>query len=429
MYIERNNRIDTKTETKDYEKRYRFYATPNPASENIMNLDIFYKHNPEKKDSFIRLDMFNHFYKPFEVMNWNNIKDIEWLKDVKYDIEFLKERGDNDYHYRYYADRGTYSIIKELIEIGFVPVVWKLPKYVDDIISLQEQEQNEKVQKDLSNCRRKMPMLYLAFTPYYIDENTLRNQGLAQISRYIMLHDIVYAVKQTGFTDLQQICKYLRKRQDINKNRVATGRNKLVLDHHTKMENIYNTGFAKRFYPYTEFDHIRHLYNNITAVWYIENLDMPSANNLMNNIYEIDSDINSKIKNNVIDRNRYMFSYITDYKTQIITVYLQDFYTIPLTKDSTNVIEIVFPLKDNIGESYSKNIESLYKALEEARKENKTEGEFLYEYAEKNRLDLRYRPFKKYNKDEYFLWWLNKVPLCIPTADIENIVTIKHIKK
>ena len=82
-----------------------------------------------------------------------------------------------------------------------------------------------------------------------------------------------------------------------------------------------------------------------------------------------------------------------------------------------------------MGESYSRNIESLYQALEKARKENKTEGEFLYEYAEKNSLDLRYRPFQKYDKDEYFLLWLNKVPLVTTTADIENIVTIKHIKK
>lgn len=429
MYLEKHNKIDTKAEIKDYEKRYRFYATINPASENIMNLDIFYKHNPKKKDSVIRLDMFNHFYKPFEVIDWNNTKDVDWLKDVKYDIDFLKERGDNDYHYRFYIDKGTYSIIQELQEIGFVPVIWKLPKYVDDIISLQEQEQTEKVKKDLSNCRRKLPMLYLAFTPLYIDENTLRNKGLAQISRYIMLHDIVYAVKKTGFTDLQQICKFLRKRQDVNKNRVATGRNKLVVDHHTKMENNYNSGFSARVNPYQKTDHIRYLYNNITAVWYIQNLGMPSANDLMNNLYEIDSDINSKVKNNVMDRNRYMFSYITDYRTQIITVYLQDFYTIPLTNDSTNVIEIVFSLSADVGASYSKNIESLYQALEQVRNENKSEGEFLYEYAQKNKLDLRYRPYDKYNKEKYFLLWLNKVPLYVAVEDIDNAVIIKHIKK
>lgn len=429
MYIEKYNKIDTKAEIKDYEKRYRFYATINPVSDNIMNLDIFYKHNPEKNDSFIRLDMFNHFYKPFESIDWSNTKDIDWLKDVKYDIDFLKERGDNDYHYRYFIDRGTYSIIKELLEIGFVPVVWKLPKYVENIIELQNQEQTEKVKKDLSNCRRKLPMLYLAFTPLNIDENTLRNKGLAQISRYIMLHDIVYAVKKTGFTDLLQICKFLRKRQDVNKNRVATGRNKLVVDHHTKMENVYNEGFSKRFYPYQEIDNTRHLYNYITAVWYIENLDMPSANNTTNNLYEIDYKINSEVKNKIMDRNRYMFSYITDYRTQIITVYLQDFYTIPLTNDSTNVIEIVFPLSADVGASYSRNIESLYQALEQVRNENKSEGEFLYEYAQKNKLDLRYRPFDKYNKEKYFLLWLNKVPLYVAVEDIDNAVIIKHIKK
>lgn len=427
MIFEKNNKINTKAETEDYENRYRFYATVNPTSENIINLDIFYKHNPQSKESFIRLDMFNRFYKPFEKIDWNNTKKIEWLKDSKYDIEFLKERDDNCYHYRYYIDRGTYSIIEELQEIGFVPVVWKLPKYVEDIKQLQKEEQTEDVKKELSNCRRKLPMLYLAFTPYFVDENLLRFMGLAQINKYIMLHDLVYAVKKTGFTDLKQICNYLRKRQDMNKNRSDTGRNKLVIDHHTKIENSYNTGFSKRLFPYTEIDHLRYLYNHITAVWYIENLSMPSANNLMNNLYEIDSKLNSQIKNKIIDRNAYMFSYITDYKTQIITVYLQNFYTIPETKDTTNVIEIVFPISTDIGESTSKNIESLYEALEEARKEEKTEGDFLYQYAQKNGLDLRYRPYYKYNKDDYFLYWLNKVPLFVTTADIDNVVILKHI--
>ena len=31
-----------------------------------------------------------------------------------------------------------------------------------------------------------------------------------------MLHDLVYAVKKTGFTDLKQICNYLRKRKHMN---------------------------------------------------------------------------------------------------------------------------------------------------------------------------------------------------------------------
>jgi hypothetical protein len=208
---------------------------------------------------------------------------------------------------------------------------------------------------------------------------------------------------------------------------VATGENKLVIDHHIRIENVYNSGFLKRFYPYQKIDNLRHLYNNITSVWYIENLNMPSANNLMNNLYEVDEKFNSQIKNNITDRNGYIYSYITDYETQIITVYLQDFYTIPKTKDSTNVIEIVFPLTADIGESTSRNIESLYNALEEAKKENKTEGDFLYEYALKNGLDLRYRPYGKYDKDDYFLWWLNKVPLFIPTADIDNVVIITYI--
>lgn len=427
MYSKKNNKIETKVETKDYEKRYRFYATPNPEDSNIINLDIFYKHTPENKGKVMQLEMFNHFYKPFATIDWNNTKNIEWLEEVKYDIDFLKERGENDYHYRYYVDRKTYSIIKVLIQIGFVPVVWKLPKYVADVISLQKTEQNEKVKKDLSYCRYKMPMLYLAFTPLYIDENTLRHNGLAQISRYIMLHDLVYAVKSSGFTDLRQICQYLRNRQDVNKKRQSEGKNMLVLDHHTKIENNYNSGYTKRFYPYQKVDNIRHLYNYITAVWYIENLGMPSANNLINNIYEIDSNINCKVKNNIIDRNTYMYSYITDFKTQILTVYLQNYFVIPQTKDLTNVIEIILPLSSNVGESYSKNIESLYNELEEAKKQNKTEGEFLYCYAQKNGLDLRYRPCSKYKKDEYFLLWLNKVPLLAVADDIENIITIKNI--
>ena len=83
----------------------------------------------------------------------------------------------------------------------------------------------------------------------------------------------------------------------------------------------------------------------------------------------------------------------------------------------------------DIGDSASKNIESLYKALDGAIKENKTEGEFLYDFAIKNGLELRYRPSNKYDKDDYFLYWLNKVPLFTVAEDIDKVVFIKQVKE
>lgn len=425
MYSEKNNKIDIKAETKDYENRYRFYATENLIDKNIINLDIFYKHNPSCTKPLIKLEDFNHFYKPFENIDWNNTEKIEWLKDCKYDINFLKERDENCYHYKYYIDKETYNTIQQLKEIGFVPIVWKLPKYVADIIQLQKEEQTKEVKKELSNCRKKLPMLYLAFTPLYCDENFLRFKGLAQISKYVMLHDLVYAIKKTGFTDLQNICKYLTERKQ--KNKIYTSKNARVIDHHTKIERRYNLCFSRKVFSYKATEHLKHLYSNISSAWCIENQDMPSANNLASNLFELDSKINSRVKNKILDRNICMYSNIIDSKTQVITVFLQEFYVVPKTNDSTNVVEILFHLSNKIEESSSKNIISLYNALEEVKKEEKTEGDFLYQYAQKNGLDLRYRAFERYDKDEYFLLWLNKVPLFNSPFDTDNVVTIKNI--
>ena len=326
MYIEKQNRIDLKKEIEKYKERYRVYATINSVSESIVNIDVFYKHSPKNTDSVMHLNMFNRFYKPFSDIDWNNTADIEWLKEEKRDIDFLKARGQYDYHYRYYIDKGTYSVIQELEERGFVPVVWKLPKYVERVKELESKERTEKENQELSNCRRKMQMLYLAFVPT-ADENFLRHEGLAQISKYLMLHDLVYIIKKYGYTDLKQVCRCIRKKQDIQKNRKVTNRNTYVVDHNSQIEKVYTNPFSKRVYPYNAIEHRKKLYNFIDLVWYIENTDMPSANNLMSNLYEIDSDINSKMKNKLIDRNRYMLSVIdSEYKTQIITLFLSDIF-------------------------------------------------------------------------------------------------------
>ena len=107
MYVEKQNRIDVKKEIEKYNEKYRVYATINSVSESIVNIDVFYKHSPKDSDTVIHLNMFNRFYKPFEEIDWNNTADIEWLKEEKRDIDFLKARGKYDYHYRYYIDSRT----------------------------------------------------------------------------------------------------------------------------------------------------------------------------------------------------------------------------------------------------------------------------------------------------------------------------------
>lgn len=430
MYIEKQNRIDVKKEIEKYKERYRVYATINSVSESIVNIDVFYKHSPKDSDSVMHLNMFNRFYKPFEKINWNNTADIKWLKEEKRDIDFLKDRGQYDYHYRYYIDKGTYSVIQELQEKGFVPVVWKLPKYVERIKVLESKERTEKENQELSNCRRKMQMLYLAFVPT-ADENYLRHEGLAQISKYLMLHDLVYIIKKYGYTDLKQVCRCIRKKQDIQKNRKATNRNTCVVDHNSQIEKVYTSPLSKRIYPYTAIEHRKKLYNFIDLVWYIENADMPSANNLMSNLYEIDFDINSKVKNKLIDRNRYMLSVIdSEYKTQIITLFLSNTFSVLCSSDKTNIIEIIFPLKENVGESVGNNYLEIYNVWREAGiKQNTTEAEVLYDYATKNGLKLRYRTITPQNKDELFLLWLNRVPVYAVVSDLECVKEIVYKNK
>ena len=430
MYIEKQNRIDLKKEIEKYKERYRVYATINPISESIVNIDVFYKNNPRNTDSVMHLNMFNRFYKPFSYIDWNNTADIEWLKEEKRDIDFLKDRGQYDYHYRYYIDKGTYSVIQELQEKGFVPVVWKLPKYVERIKVLESKERTEKENQELSNCRRKMQMLYLAFVPT-ADENYLRHEGLAQISKYLMLHDLVYIIKKYGYTDLKQVCRCIRKKQDIQKNRKATNRNTYVVDHNSQIERVYTSPLSKRVYPYTAIEHRKKLYNFIDLVWYIENADMPSANNLMSNLYEIDFDINSKVKNKLIDRNRYMLSVIdSEYKTQIITLFLSNTFSVPCSFDKTNIIEIIFPLKENVGESVGNNYLEIYNVWREAGiRQNKTEAEILYDYAIENGLKLRYRAITEENQDELFLLWLNRVPVYAVVSDLECVKEIVYKDK
>lgn len=430
MYIEKQNRIDLKKEIEKYKERYRVYATINSVSESIVNIDVFYKHSPKKTDSVMHLNMFNRFYKPFEKIDWNNTAEIEWLKEEKRDIDFLKARGQYDYHYRYYIDRGTYNVIQELEEKGFVPVVWKLPKYVEEIKELEAKEQTKEIVKQLSNCRKKMQMLYLAFVPT-AEENYLRHEGLAQISKYLMLHDLVYIIKKYGYTDLKQVCRCIRKKQDIQKNRKATNRNTYVVDHNSQIERVYTSPLSKRVYPYTAIEHRKKLYNFIELVWYIENADMPSANNLMSNLYEIDFDINSKVKNKLIDRNRYMLSVIdSEYKTQIITLFLSNTFSVPCSSDKTNIIEIIFPLKEIVGESAGNNYLELYREWQEAGiKQNKTEAEVLYDYAIENGLKLRYRAITDENKDNLFLLWLNRVPIYAVVSDLECVKEIVYKDK
>ena len=428
MYIEKQNRIDVKKEIEKYKERYRVYATTNPVSESIVNIDVFYKNNPRNTDSVMHLNMFKRFYKPFEEIDWNNTAEIEWLKEEKRDIDFLKSRGQYDYHYRYYVDRGTYNVIQELEEKGFVPVVWKLPKYVEEIKELEAKEQTKENQ-ELSNCRRKMQMLYLAFVPT-ADENFLRHEGLAQISKYLMLHDLVFIIKKYGYTDLKQVCRCIRKKQEIQKNRKETNRNTYVVDHNSQIEKVHTSPLSKRVYPYTTLEYRKKLYNFIDLVWCIENADMPSSNNLMSNLYEIDSDINSKVKNKLIDRNRYMLSVIdSEYKTQIITLFLSNTFSVPCSFDKTNIIEIIFPLKENVGESVGNNYLEIYNVWREAGiKQNKTEAEVLYDYATKNGLKLRYRTITEENKDNLFLLWLNRVPIYAVVSDLECVkeIVYKH---
>lgn len=430
MYIEKQNRIDLKKEIEKYKERYRVYATINSVSESIVNIDVFYKHSPKDSDTVIHLNMFNRFYKPFEEIDWNNTADIEWLKEEKRDIDFLKARGKYDYHYRYYIDRGTYNVIQELEEKGFVPVVWKLPKYVARVKELESKERTEKENQELSNCRKKMQMLYLAFVPT-AEENYLRHEGLAQISKYLMLHDLVYIIKKYGYTDLKQVCRCIRKKQDIQKNRKVTNRNTYVVDHNSQIEKVYTNPLSKRVYPYNAIEYRKKLYNFIDLVWCIENADMPSSNNLMSNLYEIDSDINSKVKNKLIDRNRYMLSVIdSEYKTQIITLFLSDTFSVPCSEDKTNIIEIIFPLRENVGESSGNNYLELYNVWREAGiKQNKTEAEVLYDYATKNGLKLRYRAITEENKDELFLLWLNRVPIYAVVSDLECVKEIVYKDK
>ena len=430
MYIEKQNRIDVKKEIEKYKERYRVYATTNPVSESIVNIDVFYKNNPRNTDSVMHLNMFKRFYKPFEEIDWNNTAEIEWLKEEKRDIDFLKSRGQYDYHYRYYVDRGTYSVIQELQEKGFVPVVWKLPKYVERVKELESKERTEKENQELSNCRRKMQMSYLAFVPT-ADENFLRHEGLAQISKYLMLHDLVYIIKKYGYTDLKQVCRCIRKKQDIQKNRKVTNRNTYVVDHNSQIEKVYTNPFSKRVYPYNAIEYRKKLYNFIDLVWCIENADMPSSNNLMSNLYEIDSDINSKVKNKLIDRNRYMLSVIdSEYKTQIITLFLSNTFSVPCSEDKTNIIEIIFPLRENVGESSGNNYLELYNVWREAGiKQNKTEAEVLYDYATKNGLKLRYRTITEENKDNLFLLWLNRVPIYAVVSDLECVKEIVYKDK
>lgn len=430
MYIEKQNRIDLKKEIEKYKERYRVYATINSVSESIVNIDVFYKHSPKNTDSVMHLNMFNRFYKPFSDIDWNNTADIEWLKEEKRDIDFLKARGQYDYHYRYYIDKGTYSVIQELQEKGFVPVVWKLPKYVARVKELESKERTEKENQELSNCRKKMQMLYLAFVPT-ADENFLRHEGLAQISKYLMLHDLVYIIKKYGYTDLKQVCRCIRKKQDIQKNRKATNRNTYVVDHNSQIERVYTSAFSKRIYPYTTLEYRKKLYNFIDLVWCIENADMPSANNLMSNLYEIDSEINSKVKNKLIDRNRYMLSIIdSEYRTQIVTLFLSNIYNVPCSEDKTNIIEIIFPLKEIVGESAGNNYLELYREWQEAGiKQNKTEAEVLYDYATKNGLKLRYRTITEENKDNLFLLWLNRVPIYAVVSDLDCVKEIVYKDK
>lgn len=430
MYIEKQNKIDIKKEIEGYKDRYRVYETTNSVSESIVNIDVFYKHNSKNTDSVMHLNMFNRFYKPFADIDWNNTADIDWLKEEKRDIDFLKHRGQYDYHYRYYIDRGTYNVIQELEEKGFVPVVWKLPKYVEEIKELEAKEQTKEIVKQLSNCRKKMQMLYLAFVPT-AEENYLRHEGLAQISKYLMLHDLVYIIKKYGYTDLKQVCRCIRKKQDIQKNRKATNRNTYVVDHNSQIERVYTSPLSKRVYPYTAIEHRKKLYNFIDLVWYIENADMPSANNLMSNLYEIDFDINSKVKNKLIDRNRYMLSVIdSEYKTQIITLFLSNTFSVPCSSDKTNIIEIIFPLKEIVGESAGNNYLELYREWqEEGIKQNKTEAEVLYDYAIENGLKLRYRAITDENKDNLFLLWLNRVPIYAVVSDLECVKEIVYKDK
>lgn len=430
MYIEKQNKIDIKKEMEGYKDRYRVYATTNPINESIVNIDVFYKHNPKNADSVMHLNMFNRFYKPFVDIDWNNTADVDWLKEEKRDIGFLKNRGQYDYHYRYYVDKGTYSVIQELQEKGFVPVVWKLPKYTERIKELESKERTEKENQELSNCRRKMQMLYLAFVPT-ADENYLRHEGLAQISKYLMLHDLVYIIKKYGYTDLKQVCRCIRKKQEIQKNRKETNRNAYVVDHNSQIEPVYTSPMKKRVYPYNDIEHRKNLYNFIDLVWYTENANMPSANNLMSNLYEIDSEINSKVKNKLIDRDKYMLSVIdSEYKTQIITLFLSDIFSVPCSADKTNIIEIIFPLGENIGESAGKNYLELYRKWQEAGiKQDKTEAEILYNYATENGLKLRYRAITPQNKDDLFMLWLNRVPLYAVASDLDNVKEIIYMKK
>ena len=275
-----------------------------------------------------------------------------------------------------------------------------------------------------------MQMLYLAFVPT-ADENFLRHEGLAQISKYLMLHDLVYIIKKYGYTDLKQVCRCIRKKQDIQKNRKATNRNTCVVDHNSQIEKVYTSPLSKRVYPYTTLEHRKKLYNFIDLVWCIENADMPSANNLMSNLYEIDSEINSKVKNKLIDRNRYMLSIIdSEYRTQIVTLFLSNIYNVPCSEDKTNIIEIIFPLKEIVGESAGNNYLELYREWQEAGiKQNKTEAEVLYDYATKNGLKLRYRTITEENKDNLFLLWLNRVPIYAVVSDLDCVKEIVYKDK
>ena len=275
-----------------------------------------------------------------------------------------------------------------------------------------------------------MQMLYLAFVPT-ADENYLRHEGLAQISKYLMLHDLVFIIKKYGYTDLKQVCRCIRKKQEIQKNRKETNRNTYVVDHNSQIEKVYTSPLSKRVYPYTTLEYRKKLYNFIDLVWCIENADMPSSNNLMSNLYEIDSDINSKVKNKLIDRNRYMLSVIdSEYKTQIITLFLSNTFSVPCSFDKTNIIEIIFPLKENVGESVGNNYLEIYNVWREAGiKQNKTEAEVLYDYATKNGLKLRYRAITEENKDELFLLWLNRVPIYAVVSDLECVKEIVYKNK
>lgn len=120
----------------------------------------------------------------------------------------------------------------------------------------------------------------------------------------------------------------------------------------------------------------------------------------------------------------------SEYRTQIVTLFLSNIYNVPCSEDKTNIIEIIFPLKEIVGESAGNNYLELYREWQEAGiKQNKTEAEVLYDYATKNGLKLRYRTITEENKDNLFLLWLNRVPIYAVVSDLDCVKEIVYKDK